>query len=415
MRVKQQTFAIILLSALLCASLIIATTASARTQDPQSRPAETPTPQETATPQGSPSPQSQQPTQPSPAPSAMPKSQPSQDDDVESVETNVVNVIFNAVDKDRRFVTTMTRDDVRVFENDAPQDISVFERETALPISIAILVDVSESQKETLVDEKIAARQFVDSVLRPGKDRAAIVSFTGTATVEQDLTNDRDALHLAITRLEAVPPATQDEARVYQQGEHAEVVPEAVEELGLPGSTALWDAVWATSHEMMSETSQNTRRAIIILSDGDDTSSRVKRDEAAAEAVKANTTVYTIGVEPDCEIGPCPFRKKALREIAEATGGRAFVPEDETQLRAAFAEIEQELRTQYLISYSPTNKARDGSWRRIRIDIVNKKLRDEKIKLSYRDGYFAASPRTAPPKQRTPEEHLKRPPRKSRK
>jgi VWFA-related protein len=375
------------------------------------QPATSQTPPTPAQPQGTP----QTDATPKPSPTATPK-QP-EDEDVLSVETNLVNVLFNAVDKDRRFVTTLTRDDVRVFENDVPEQISHFERETALPLSLAILVDVSGSQKVTLVDEQIAAREFVDSVLRPGKDRAAIVSFTGTATVEQDLTSDRDALHLAITRLKAVPPSTQEEARVYRQGEHAEVVPEVVEELGLPGSTALWDAVWATSHEMMSETPPNARRAIIILSDGDDTSSRVKREEAAAEAVKANTTVYAIGVEPVCEEpdADCRFEKGALRKVSEATGGQAFIPEDSTQLRAAFTEIEQELRTQYLISYSPTNKARDGSWRRIRIEIVNNKLRDQKIKLSYREGYFASPPRTTPPTPRAPEQRLKRPPRKPRK
>ncbi|MDQ3906945.1 MAG: VWA domain-containing protein, partial [Acidobacteriota bacterium] len=373
-------------------------------------------PPQSSTPQNSPSPVEQPPQpSPSPAPSASPKGQPINDDDVLSVNTDLVNVLFNAVDKDRRFVTTLVRDDVRVYENDVPQEVSLFERETQLPLSLAVLVDVSESQRLTLDDEKIAARQFVDSVLRPGKDRAAIVSFTGTATVEQDLTDDRDALHLAITRVEAVPPAPQQEAAEYKIGEHADVVPERIEEYGLPGSTALWDAVWATSHELMSESPPNARRAIILLTDGDDTSSRVSREDAAAEAVKSNTTVYAIGVEPDCEIGPCPFRTKALRQIAEATGGRSFVPEDQTQLSAAFAEIERELRTQYLVSYTPTNKARDGSWRRIRIEIVNKKLRDEKIKLSYREGYFALPPRTTPPAPRPPEQRLKRPPRKGRK
>jgi Ca-activated chloride channel family protein len=405
-------FAARILSALLIvAPLWINSVYSHAQSKTTTQPATSQTPQTPAQPQGTP----QMDATPKPSPTATPKQ--ADDEDVLSVETNLVNVLFNAVDKDRRFVTTLTRDDVRVFENDVPQPVSLFERETALPLSLVILVDVSGSQKVTLVDEKIAAREFVDSVLRPGKDRAAIISFTGTATVEQDLTSDRDALHLAITRLEAVPPSTQDEARVYRQGEHAEVVPEVVEQFGLPGSTALWDAVWATSHEMMSETPPNARRAIIILSDGDDTSSRVKREEAAAEAVKANTTVYAIGVEPVCEEpdADCRFEKGALRKVSEATGGQAFIPEDTTQLRAAFAEIEQELRTQYLISYSPTNKARDGSWRRIRIEIVNNKLRDQKIKLSYREGYFAAPPRTTPPTPRAPEQRLKRPPRKSHK
>jgi VWFA-related protein len=455
MRVRQQTFAAISLSALLCAAVCAAAARAGASQDVQARPAESPAPQTTPSPaaqppQASPSPTPrlttppettpqttppppQQQTTPSPAPqpqtpqsqpsappSPTPKGQQAGDDEVLSVETNLVNVLFNAVDKDRRFVTTLTRDDVRVFENDVPQEVSLFERETALPLSLAILVDVSGSQETTLPDEQDAAFTFIDSVLRNGKDSAAVVSFTGTATVEQDLTRDRRLLREAIARLRVVPPPSDDAARVYRAGENSEAVPGAVEEYGMPGSTALWDAVWATSNEIMSQTPQQTRRAIILLSDGDDSGrpwARLTREDAVAAAVKADTVVYSIGVEPDCpgHQSDCRLDRKALRRVSEETGGRAFFPEDERQLGAAFAEIEQELRTQYLVAYSPTNKARDGSWRRIRVEIANKKLRDEKIKLSYREGYFALPPRPTAPAPRAPEQRLKRPPRKARK
>ncbi|HVG28400.1 MAG TPA: VWA domain-containing protein [Pyrinomonadaceae bacterium] len=363
------------------------------------RPAPQATPQTLATPPASPTPAAD-------------------DEEVLSVETSLVNVLFNAVDRDRRFVTTLRQEDVRVFENDAPQVVSVFQRETDLPVSLAVLVDVSWSQKVTLPDEAQAAGEFVDAVLRPNKDRAAVVSFTGTATVEQDLTSDRAALHRAIASLRVVPPADKDEAFVYQEGEKAEVVPEEVEQYGLPGSTALWDSVWATATDLMSATPENTRRAIIILSDGDDTTSRVKKEDAIDAALKANTIIYSIGVEPICEEpdADCHYEKGALRKVSERTGGRAFFPEDEQQLRAAFAEINQELRTQYLVAYSPTNKARDNTYRRIRIEIINPRLRDQKIKLTYREGYFAAPPAAVRPKPaRAPQERLKRPPRRPRK
>jgi Ca-activated chloride channel family protein len=394
--VKQLLFA--LLSAGSVASADFAARAGAQVSPP-AQPAPRATPQATATPPASPTPTAE-------------------DEEVLSVETSLVNVLFNAVDRDRRFVTTLKQDDVRVFENDAPQTVSVFQRETELPLSLAVLVDVSWSQKVTLPDEAQAATEFVDAVLRPAKDRAAVISFTGTATVEQDLTGDRAALHRAIAGLKAVPPADKDEAFVYQQGERAEVVPEAVEEYGLPGSTALWDAVWATAHDMMAATPENTRRAIIILSDGDDTTSRVKKEEAIDAALKANTIIYSIGVEPICEESDadCRYEKGALRKVSERTGGRAFFPQDDQQLRAAFDEINRELRTQYLVAYSPTNKARDNTYRRIRIEIANPKLRDQKIKLTYREGYFAAPPRAARPKtERAPQERLKRPPRRPRK
>jgi VWFA-related protein len=205
-----------------------------------------------------------------------------------------------------------------------------------------------------------------------------------------------------------VPPASHEEEFVYKQGEKADTVPEEVEENGLPGSTALWDAVWVTSNEVMKQTSERTRRAIIILSDGGDNSSRLKREDAVEAAIKSNTVVYSIG------IGDEDFSEKNLKRIAEQTGGRAFFPEDETQLRAAFAEINQELRTQYLVAYSPTNKVRDGGWRKIRLEIVNPQLKDQKIKLTYREGYFATQRAAAPPKrEHAPQERLKRPPRKS--
>jgi Ca-activated chloride channel family protein len=351
-------------------------------------------------------------------PATPPKPASADDDEVLSVDTSLVNILFNAVDKDRRFVTTLTRDDVRVFENDVPQEVSVFQRETELPLSLAFLVDVSWSEEVTLVDEKVAAREFIESVLRPGKDNAAIVSFTGVATVEQDLTQDHKLLQDAISRVQAVPPASPEEEYEYKQGEKAEVVPPKVEEYGLKGSTALWDAVWATSSELMTQTPRQTRRAIILFTDGGDTNSRLVREDAAAAAIKADTIIYAVGVEPECpgHQWECWLDKKALRRVAEETGGRAFFPKDDLELRAAFNEINQELRTQYLVSYTPTNKVRDGSWRRVRLDIVNKKLRDQKIKLSYRDGYFATPRSTPPPKrERAPEERLKRPPRKPRK
>ncbi|MFL6228448.1 MAG: VWA domain-containing protein [Pyrinomonadaceae bacterium] len=416
MRVRGKLIAASLL-ALLAATPPWAVQPSARAQSKsEAQPTPTATPPSTppsATPQTQATPQVQ---------ATPPKAVGADDDEVLSVETNLVNILFNAVDKDRRFVTTLTRDDVRVFENDAPQEVSVFERETNLPLSLAILVDVSGSQEVTLVDEKIAARAFIESFLRPGKDNAAVVSFTGTATVEQDLTQDRKLLNDAITRLQVVLPPSIEEGRIYQAGESAEVVPKEIDEYGTPGTTALWDSIWATANEIMAQTPRQTRRAMIILSDGDDSGrpwARLERADAVAAAVKADTIIYSVGVEPDCpgHQSDCRLDKKALRRVAEETGGRAFFPKDDTELRAAFNEINQELRTQYLVSYTPTNKARDGSWRRVRLEIVNKQLRDQKIKLSYRDGYFATPPPAKPPqrRERAPEERLKRPPRKPRK
>lgn len=396
MKFFARLFAIILSATLLAASLAFDSGAHA-----QQTPAPAPSPQPQATP-------SQTPT-PTPVPAAA-----RADDDVEQVETNLVNVIFNAADKDRRFVTTLRQEDVRIFENNEPQTISIFERETNLPLSLAILIDTSSSQARTLSDEKDAAHAFIDSVVRPGKDRAAIVSFTGDATIEQDLTDDRASLHAAIDRVEIPEPATKDEILLYERAEQeAAITGNDTNNPGLKGSTAIWDAVWATATDMLSQTPERTRRAIILLSDGADSTSRLKKEAAIEAVLGVNAVVYAIGIGDD------DFDEGALKKLSERTGGRAFIPEDEIELNIAFGQIQHELRTQYLISYSPTNKARDNTFRQIRIELVNPELRKQKLKLTYRNGYFARPPAAAAGirTERPPKAVLarpRRPPKKKR-
>jgi VWFA-related protein len=128
------------------------------------------------------------------------------------------------------------------------------------------------------------------------------------------------------------------------------------------------------------------RRAIILLSDGQDTTSRLLRSEAINRALEAETVIYAIGIGDSKYEG---VDKDALRAVTASTGGRAFFPKKETDLKTAFAEIEQELRSQYLIAYSSTNKKRDGSYRQMSIEITNPELQKEELKLRYRPGYFA--------------------------
>lgn len=302
------------------------------------------------------------------------------DDDVVRVETDLTNVLFTAMDRQKRFVTTLKKEDVRVLENGVPQEVSVFQRETDLPLSIALLVDTSSSEELTLPDEKAAARAFIDSIIRPDKDQAAVISFTGDSTVEQDLTNDRASLRAAIERIKIVLPPKKEELEV--AGLDADDDPR--------GWSSIWDAVWATSDQLISHTPERTRRAIIILTDGDDTHSKVKRQEAIDAAVKANTVIYAIGIGDSKNYS---IEYKKLINLAEQTGGRAFFPEDEEDLRVSFEQIQQELRSQYLLAYTPTNKARDGSYRRIALEVVNPELRKEKLRLLYRQGYYAGRAR----------------------
>lgn len=314
----------------------------------------------------------------SPAPQSGASAQ-EEDDDVVRVDASLTNVLLTAVDKDRRFVTTLKREDVRLLENGQPQEISLFERETNLPLSLALLLDASKSQERTLPDEQSAARDFVERVLRPAKDSMSVISFNAEPTSEQSLTDDRAKLRAAIDRVKIELPPDNPDCR--------EVGEVPVEE-DPRCWTGIWDAVWITVNEVLSQTPERTRRAIILLSDGEDTSSATKRQEAIDFAVRHNVVVYSIGIGEREYYG---MNEGALRKVAEQTGGRAFFPESKLQLDAAFAQIEQELRAQYLISYTPANKQRDGTYRQLKIEIVNRELRKQKLRLLYRQGYYAKS------------------------
>jgi Ca-activated chloride channel homolog len=322
--------------------------------------------------------------QETPKPSPTPKEgEEIQEDEVVRVETDLTNILFTAVDKSKRFITTLRQEDVRVTEDGRPQEIFTFARQTDLPLSLAILIDTSISEERTLPIEKAAAATFVDQVLRPDKDEMAVISFTGEATLEQGLTGSATRVRRALDRVEFVPPSG------YVSG---------IGQVGTPpisgqnqmtqGSTAIWDAVLVTSEEVLTEASDKTRRAIILLTDGQDTSSRKNIDDAIEAAARADAVVYAIGIGDEYYGG---VNKGTLRKISERTGGRAFFPEDESELRDAFAQIQLELRSQYLVAYSPTNKNRDGSFRRVEIEVVNPELRKQNLRLTYRQGYFPRS------------------------
>ncbi|HEY0078320.1 MAG TPA: VWA domain-containing protein [Pyrinomonadaceae bacterium] len=335
------------------------------------------------------SPQQQPPAQPRQTPRRNDDTTLQDDDDVERVETDVTNVLFTAIDKNKRFITTLTQQDVRVTEDGVPQEIFTFQRETDRPLSLAILVDTSASQERTLPEEKRAARVFVDAVIRPGKDEVAVVSFTGDATLEQGLTGNASRIRGAIDRIEFVPPSGYMGGGVMVPG----TPPISGTNQARAGSTAIWDALWVTSKEILSDTSDKTRRAIILLSDGVDTSSRLKMTEAIDHAIKSDAVIYSIGIGDSFNFDG--VEEASLRKVSERTGGRAYFPRDESDLRAAFAQIQQELRSQYLVAYSPTNKKKDGSYRQVKIEVVNPEMRKQNLRLTYRQGYFAKSSVTA--------------------
>lgn len=303
------------------------------------------------------------------------------DVEVVRVETNLVNTVFTAIDRDNHFITSLRAEDVRVFENDVGQTISLFERETNRPLALAILVDTSESQRGVLADEKNAAREFIDSVIRPDQDRAAVISFTGVPRIEQEATSDLAKLRLGIARVRIEMSA--ENQRRLANGD--DPLPKDQDPSGYTG---IWDAMWTAIKDLGASAPNETRWAIVLLSDGDDTSSRVKRQDVIDLAVKSDVVVYSIGMrDPNFPEGK--LASGALRKVSDRTGGRAFFPSAPSELRASFSQIDQELRSQYLVAYSPTNKQHDGAYRRVRIEVVNPELRKDKPRLQYRQGYYA--------------------------
>jgi Ca-activated chloride channel family protein len=304
---------------------------------------------------------------------------PVDQDDVIRVDTDLTNLLFTASDKQNRFMTTLTQEDLRLTEDGVQQKIVTFQRETDRPLSLAFLIDVSVSEERTLPLEKAAARSFIETVIQSRKDQAAIVPFTGSAFLEQGLTRDVLSIYRALARVEVALPA------YLGSGREISGIASGPGMMATPaeGTTAIWDAVALTSSEVLGKSVGQRRRAIILLTDGQDTTSRLSRKEAISRALEAETIIYAIG------IGDEGINRDALKAVTTATGGRAFFPKRDTDLKTSFAEIEAELRSQYLVAYSSSNKKRDGAYRQMQIEVINPGLAKEKLKLRYRPGYFA--------------------------
>ena len=228
----------------------------------------------------------------------------------------------------------------------------------------------------------MAAISFVESFIRPAKDEVAVVSFTGESTLEQGMTSNLQRLRRAIDKVQFTPPAGYIGGGVMAPG----TPPISGTGTQIQGSTAIWDSIWVTAEEVLGPAPERTRRAIILLSDGYNTSGKKKLDEAVLAAQKSEAVIYSIGIGDNFYAG---VDEGALKKISERTGGRAFFPRDEMELRKAFKQIEEEMRSQYLLAYEPQNQALDGSYRKIEIQIVNPELQKQKVKLTHRQGYFS--------------------------
>ena len=292
-------------------------------------------------------------------------------DETIKLGSELVNLFFSAIDGNNRIVGTIEEKDVVVLENGEPQQLFTFKRESTLPINIAILMDLSGSQEYTFPKEKQAAGEFLRSVIRPNKDSAAILTFQDDVDLVQGLTSRYQSLQRAFDEIDYSRRLSQATSRRQ--------------------ATALYDAVYITADEILSHdefrrrvAEENvTRRAMILLTDGVDNASVRKIEDAIDRAHRAGVVIYAIGIGDRFRFEG--VREDVLRRLAEETGGRAYFPQGADDLLDDFRQIEGELRSQYLVAYSPSNANRDGSFRRIEVRV---KARDD-IRVVHRRGYYA--------------------------
>jgi Ca-activated chloride channel family protein len=271
------------------------------------------------------------------------------------VGTNEVNVVFTVTDKHGKRVTDLKQNDFRFVDDSKPvSEIRSFRAEANLPLQVGLLIDASSSVRDRFKFEQESAIEFLNQTVRKRYDLAFVVGFDVTPEVTQDFTDDTEKLG------------------------------HGVRELRPGGGTAMYDALYYACRDKLLKKPPNgpTRRAIILLSDGDDNQSHVTREEAIEMAQRAETIVYAISTNVS---GAKGAGDKVLERIADATGGRAFFPFQIRDVANAFAEIQDELRSQYAVSYKPADFKPDGHFRTIEIVASDRK----NFRVRARRGYYA--------------------------
>ncbi len=287
------------------------------------------------------------------------------------VTTQVVNVYSIVREKKGRLISDLKKEDFELFEDGARQQIRYFSRETDTPLTMGILIDTSPSQVRVLGIEQEEAKRFLHQVMRPKKDLTCVIHFDLEVELIQDFTDNLSYLARAI-----------DDTVI--RGGASGPLPSPLPTSSV-GGTHLYDAVYLASREMMK--GQVGRKVLIVLSDGVDQGSSVKRQRAIEAAQKADVIIYSVDV-PDPSFywrrGGGFRGSSSLKKFSEQTGGQVIRVKSPEKTAAAFQEIADELRTQYLLGYTPTNINRDGSFRRIRV-----KVRGRNLKIQARNGYYA--------------------------
>lgn len=298
------------------------------------------------------------------------------------VTSNLVSEYFTVRDKHNALIPFLTKNDCNVFEDKQPQKLTSFVAEANQPLTLGILIDTSGSQEYVLPLEQQSATEFLKRILRP-KDEAFVVSFDVGVNLEQDFTNDTHLLDRAISHVQINTAAGGGSVGVPGIGEGP------IPTQGQPKGTVLYDAVYQVSNDKMR--SETGRKALILLTDGEDEGSDTKPKQAIAAAENANAIIYVILIADRSQYfgyGIGYTGDMQMRALTEATGGRVInVGNNGKKLEDAFAQIEQELRTQYVAQYVPTNRNMNGAFRRV--DIFCKDDQDPNLKVQARKGYFA--------------------------
>jgi VWFA-related protein len=302
-----------------------------------------------------------------------------QDQSVETLKVNVdvVQLFFNVKDKHGALIPNLNKDNFALSEDGHPQVIKYFKAESDLPLTLGMLIDSSGSQQRVLEMEKEVGASFLESTLRQ-KDEAFVISFDIDITLLQDFTNSVSRLRHAL-----------NEAKINTGGVSCSGGPIGPQgpipcsSTG-PRGTALYDAVYLASHDEFSH--EVGRKAMILLTDGEDQGSRLKIKDAIEAAQKADAICYVLLIADRGFYGFGGYSGDAeMKKLTQETGGRMIeVGNKIDKLRKAFDQISEELRSQYNIGYVPTNSARDGSFRKVEI-----KPKDSSFKVQARSGYYA--------------------------
>ncbi|HLJ47931.1 MAG TPA: VWA domain-containing protein [Bryobacteraceae bacterium] len=300
-----------------------------------------------------------------------------QDEPTIKVEVNVVNVLFSVHNKGGGLVGNLGKDDFKVFEDGKQQEIKYFTRETDLPLTIGLLIDVSASQGNLIGIEQDAASQFFGQVLRP-KDMAFLISFGADADLLQDYTNSPKLLRAGLQDL-----------KVNSDTSGAAMHPGPVPTVSNPRGTILYDAVYLAAADQLK--GQVGRKVLVLITDGEDQGSRYKIQEAIQAAQKADAIIYSFyyvdrGFYARQGMWFGGGGESYLKRMSEETGGRVFRIDNKHPLREAFQELQDEMRSQYAVGYVPSNSTKDGSFRKLDIQANNKEY-----KVQARKGYYATA------------------------